>query len=115
MIAEDDEYNYLYLYNLLEKEKIKIKRALNGKEAVDICLNEKIDLVLMDIKMPVKNGIEATKEILRHKPHLPVIMQTAFAYPEDKEKSLCAGCVEYITKPISPELIVEVIGKWLKK
>ncbi|MBU8893702.1 MAG: PAS domain S-box protein [Bacteroidales bacterium] len=104
LIAEDDEVNFLYLEELLSvlDFKFKIYHAKNGKEAVDMCKsNPDINLILMDIKMPVMDGLEATKKIKKLRPELHIIAQTAYSTSEDKNKAISAGCNNVITKPIS--------------
>jgi CheY-like chemotaxis protein/two-component sensor histidine kinase len=114
LVAEDDAISYNYLYKVLESEKVKIIRALNGEEAVNICReNPLISLVLMDIKMPVLDGYEATQQILAFRPGLPVIATTAYAFPEDRQKALSCGCVDYIAKPINKDKLIEIINKHL--
>lgn len=74
-------------------------RAINGSEAVELCLMmPDISLVLMDVKMPVMDGYEATRLIKQLKPDLPVIALTAFAFAGDKEKALDSGCDNYLSK-----------------
>ena len=118
LIAEDEEVNFMYLEILiLEKLKIpsKIIHAKNGKEAVDICKNIKdIDLVLMDIKMPIMNGFQATQEIKKILPTLPIIAQTAYSTTEDKEMAQKVGIVDFLTKPINKELLHRVLKSYLK-
>ena len=117
LIAEDDDMNYALLVELLREKNVKILRAITGKEAINICLNNDIepDLVLMDIKMPDLNGYEATIEIKKHKPHIPIIAQTAYAQAGDEEKSKKAGCDAYITKPIKGILLLEILDRYLWK
>jgi signal transduction histidine kinase/ActR/RegA family two-component response regulator len=101
LVVEDDEVNYLFLETVLSKNNIQTVRALNGVEAVEICSkNEEINMVLMDIKLPLMNGYEATRRIKKLRPDLPIIAQTAYAMQEDKHKALQAGCDGYIPKPI---------------
>jgi signal transduction histidine kinase len=116
LVAEDTDLNFKLLKIILEKEKINIIRAFNGEEAVDICLkNEGIDLVLMDVKMPVLDGMEATKRILEFRSDLPIIAQTAYAFSEDRISALKSGCVDYISKPIKKATLIELINKHLVK
>ena len=114
LIAEDDDPNYLYLEQLLAPTKAKIIWAINGQEAIDTCLKNKVDLVLMDIKMPIKDGIEATKEIRQNGLNIPIIAQTAYAFSEDKEKALSSGCDHYISKPIDQFELLNLISQYLK-
>jgi CheY-like chemotaxis protein len=117
LIAEDEEVNFMVLEILLE-EKIKLPctiiHAKNGLEAVELCKNiPEIDLVLMDIKMPKMDGHEATKRIKEFRPNLPIIAQTAFSSPEEKEKALLSGCNDFIAKPISKDALNGVINDYL--
>jgi CheY-like chemotaxis protein/anti-sigma regulatory factor (Ser/Thr protein kinase) len=117
LIAEDEEVNFMVLEILLE-EKIKLPctiiHAKNGLEAVELCKNvPEIDLVLMDIKMPKMDGHEATKRIKEFRPNLPIIAQTAFSSPEEKEKALLSGCNDFIAKPISIDALNGVIHNYL--
>ncbi len=114
LIAEDSILNYTYLEALFQKTKVKILWAKDGKEAIEIChANDKIDLVLMDIKMPILSGLEAITEIKKFRKELPIIVQTAYAMPEDREKSLAAGGDEHLTKPINAEELFATINKFL--
>jgi signal transduction histidine kinase len=113
LIAEDEKSNYLFLETILHKTKAKIVWATNGKEAVDLALNNNISVVLMDIKMPVMDGYEATKKIKQAKNELPVISQTAFVMEGEVEKSLNAGCDDYIHKPINPDLLLMKLFRFL--
>ncbi len=114
LIAEDDDNSYAYLKELLQKTKVRLVRAVNGKEVVEaVKFSEDIDIVLMDIQMPYKNGYDATKEIKAIRPKLPVIAQTSFAMEGDKEKSIIAGCDDYITKPLNPENLFAKIQQFL--
>jgi signal transduction histidine kinase/ActR/RegA family two-component response regulator len=115
LIAEDEEVNYMFLEILL-KDKLKLNcellHAKDGKESVEICkTNSDIKMVLMDIKMPIMNGYEATKKIKEMYPNIPVIAQTAYTTREDKEKAQLAGCDDFISKPINKELLKSVINK----
>jgi CheY-like chemotaxis protein len=110
LIVEDDEVNYLFLETVLSKSNIKTIRAVNGIEAVEICaVNNDINLILMDIKLPFLNGYEATRRIKIIKPDLPIIAQTAYAMHEDREKALEAGCDGYISKPIITSELLKLI------
>jgi PAS domain S-box-containing protein len=114
LVAEDEYFNYLLLEELLSENNMKIIRALNGVDAVNICKNNPdIDLILMDIKMPVMDGFEATKEIKQFRPDLPIIAQTAYAHPGDKERALSFGCSDYIAKPFTQQQLLDLIAKFL--
>ena len=114
LIAEDVESNYKLLEIILKKE-YNLLWAKNGKEAVEYALAEHPDAVLMDIKMPVMDGIEALKEIRRHTTELPVIMQTAYAFDTDRRIAEEAGCNNgFITKPVMPRELKMYLDKYLK-
>lgn len=114
LIAEDEDSNYRYIEKLLSKIGYRLLRARNGYEAVEFArIYNDIDLILMDIKMPVKNGVEATREIRLFKPNLPIIATTAFAIPGDRDVFLKAGCDEYIPKPIKSEVLIEMVNKFV--
>jgi signal transduction histidine kinase/ActR/RegA family two-component response regulator len=117
LIAEDEEVNFMVLEILLE-DKIKLPctiiHAKDGLQAVEFCKNiPEIELVLMDIKMPKMDGHEATKQIKEFRPNLPVIAQTAFSSPEEKEKAFLSGCNDFIAKPINKDVLNSVINKYL--
>jgi signal transduction histidine kinase/CheY-like chemotaxis protein len=104
LIAEDVESNYFLIETILKKTGARLIWAKNGKQAYEMCREDHaIDLVLMDIQMPVMNGYDSTREIKKIRPSLPVIAQTAYAMSGEKEKSIAAGCDDYLPKPIKKE------------
>jgi signal transduction histidine kinase len=112
LIVEDDETNYFLLELFLTKTKANLMWAKNGLEALEIVKNNSnIDLVLMDLKMPVMNGIEATKLIRQIKPTQLIIAQTAFAYKDEKDEFLKCGFDGYIEKPIILDKLLEIINE----
>lgn len=114
LIAEDVDDNYLFLKTFLRKTKINVLWAKDGKETIDICRdNDKIDIILMDIRMPFIDGYEATRKIKEFKPNLPIIAQTAYALNSDYQKVFDAGCDEYITKPILGKILFQKMKKFL--
>jgi two-component system, cell cycle response regulator DivK len=113
LIAEDEEFNFLYLKEILMVTRATLLRALDGEMAVEICQGSEVDLVLMDVKMPRMNGLDATRRIREFNTTLPVIAQTAYAMVEDDEKCLAAGCTEYLTKPINSKVLLSVIDKYM--
>lgn len=116
LVAEDEELNYLLLEEILGELKCKIIWVNNGAEAVKACSeNTEIDLVLMDLKMPILNGYEATMRIKKIRPLLPIVAQTAYALIEDRAKALEAGCNNYISKPINKTSMVEMVNFFFKK
>jgi len=113
LIVEDDRYNAEYLKEILSDNGLNILLTDNGREAIEICLSKAIDLVLMDIRLPDMNGYEAAKEIRKHKPHLKVIAQTAYAAQDEKQKAFDAGCCDYVSKPTRQDLLLSVLSKHL--
>ena len=115
LIAEDVESNYKLLEIILKKE-YELLWAKNGKEAVDYALERHPDAVLMDIKMPVMDGIEALKEIRRHTTQLyPSSCRTAYAFDTDRRIAEEAGCNGFITKPVMPRELKMYLDMSLKK
>jgi len=114
LIAEDVESNYLYLKAVLSKLNATIFWAKNGVEAVNICNEQSIDLVMMDLQMPEMNGYEATKILKRKFPNLTIIAQTAFAMSDDREKALDVGCDDYLAKPIKSKDLLNTVEKFIK-
>jgi len=115
LVAEDEDTNFLYLSALLSKFNHIIFRAGNGKEAVDLVRDDDtIDLVLMDIKMPILNGFDALKQIKKIRPCLPVIAQTAYALSDDEQSIRAAGFDGYIAKPIMKQQLMDAISSICK-
>jgi CheY-like chemotaxis protein len=114
LIAEDVESNFLYLKAVLSKLSATIYWAKNGIEAVEICENNPIDLVFMDLQMPEMNGYEATEILKKKLPNLPIVAQTAFAMSDDREKALDSGCDDYLAKPIKSKDLLNVVEKYIK-
>ena len=112
LIAEDSVSNYMVLSRILKKH-FTIVWALNGQDALDIVNRQPIDLVLMDIKMQEMDGITALKKIKKTHKKLPVIIQTAYAYDENREQAKKAGCVDFIEKPIKADILMKSIRKFL--
>ena len=113
LIAEDEKINRMYLEIILKDLPIQIFWAQNGLEAVEIFSeHEGIDLVLMDIKMPLMDGEEAMQKILALKPGTRIVAQTANALSSDREKYLVSGFVDHISKPIERQQLITVMEKW---
>jgi CheY-like chemotaxis protein len=114
LVAEDDSSNYLFIESFLKQVNAKVLWARDGLQAVDLFKNHKsIKLVLMDIRMPHMNGIEAAREIRRINTETPLIALTAYAFTNDREKSLEAGCNEYLSKPVKLDTLIETLNKYL--
>jgi CheY-like chemotaxis protein len=113
LIAEDDFTSFKYFSVALAKLSLELFHAVNGQEAVDLCeRHPEIGLVLMDLKMPVMDGFEATRIIKQRRPHLPVVAQTAFALSGDEYKAGEAGCDDYISKPFGRKELLEKLEKF---
>jgi signal transduction histidine kinase len=114
LVAEDEENNFKLLATLLKKTKANILWAKNGLEAVNMCQqNPSIDLILMDIKMPKMNGIEANKKIKAIRKDIMVVAQTAFAYEHDINEFLSSGFDSSITKPIKIKELMNILVQFL--
>jgi PAS domain S-box-containing protein len=113
LIAEDDDISYEYLKKILDNHSYQLLYAKNGADAVWIVKNNPdIDLVLMDIKMPVMDGMEATKQIKKIRPELPIIAQTAYSFNEERALIMQAGCSDYLSKPIDREKLLKIIERY---
>ena len=111
LIAEDDPINYMYLEIILKTMVKRIDHAKNGEKAVDLASKNPYDLVLMDLEMPIMNGIRATQKIKQQFPDLPIIAQTAFTDQNDKDQAFEAGCDDYIMKPFKKGDLLKIINK----
>jgi len=115
LVVEDEEFNFLFIEEILKNSKINIIHAKNGKEAVDFCRqNSEIDIVIMDLKLPVLDGYTATKIIKQFRPNLIIIAYTAYALPQDEAKADEFEFDSYISKPISRKKLLETIEKYIK-
>ena len=115
LVVEDDETSFLYLKTVLTLEKLEVLHASSGSEAIEMCrLHPEISLVLMDIKLPEMNGLEAVRKIREFRPDLPVVAQTAHAFSSDRQEALNAGCNDFITKPIPKNKLLEITAKYVK-
>ena len=114
LIVEDDEVSYMYINEILTNAKMNVFRAQNGKEALHyLSIEPDINIILMDLKLPVLNGIDTTIEIRKFNKNVPIIAQTAYAFDHDKERALAAGCNDFITKPIDKDLLIEKMSNFL--
>jgi CheY-like chemotaxis protein len=110
LIAEDNDSNFILMTYIL-KRYYQFDRAKNGQEAVDMVEKGNYDIILMDIKMPIMDGMEATKLIKEKHPDLPIIALTANAFDSDRQLAFEAGCDEFLPKPISSEVCLKTISK----
>ena len=108
LIAEDNDSNFILMTYILKKY-YEYDRARNGKEAVEMVDKSTYDMVLMDIKMPVMDGLEATKAIKENHPDLPIVALTANAFDSDRQLALMAGCNDFLAKPVSSEHCLKTI------
>ncbi|MCF8363404.1 MAG: response regulator [Prolixibacteraceae bacterium] len=113
LVAEDTDSNYFFIEAFLERTHANLIWAQDGVEAVQLFKENKIDLVLMDIMMPEKDGYDATREIKKIDSSVPVIAQTALALPDDEEKCYNAGCNYVLVKPINSEDLIATIKRFL--
>lgn len=115
MIAEDVESNYTLLAEALEGTKAELIHAKDGKQAVELFEQDPgIDIILMDIKMPVVDGLEATKKIRGMNPDVPIIAQTAFVVDFEKKDAINAGCDDYVSKPLNFGKVFKLMDLYLK-
>ena len=112
LVVEDVESNFLLLKAIIGKI-YTLLHAWNGREAVEMYEQSQPDLILMDIKMPEMNGIEALKEIRKKDTNIPIIMQSAYAFENDMEAARAAGSNGFITKPINIVELKKTISKFL--
>ncbi len=114
LIVDDEEVNAMFLDAVFHGTSAQVLFAKNGQQAVELCKNiSKIDLILMDLKMPVMNGIKATQEIRKFNTRIPIIAQTALASEEDRQVCLQVGCNDAITKPIEVEELLYLVNKYI--
>ncbi|MEI7725483.1 MAG: response regulator [Bacteroidota bacterium] len=113
LIADDEETNSLLLERMLRKEGLDMLVVSDGLQTVEACKNNPlISMVLMDLKMPVLDGFEATKMIKAFRPDLPIIALSAFALSGDERRALAAGCNEYMTKPLRKDLVMRKLRQY---
>lgn len=113
LIVEDNDSNYLLMSKYLG-DKYSHLRASNGLEAISMFKEHNPNIIFMDIKMPIMDGLEATKAIREISKEVPIIALTAFAYDEDKENALSAGCDNFLTKPIPQRVLIDIIAEYIE-
>ncbi|SDC14887.1 response regulator [Williamwhitmania taraxaci] len=116
LVVEDDDLNFNYIDIVMELEGLTVLWAKNGVEAIALFdQHPEISIILMDIRMPAMDGYEATRQIRTRNSTIPIIAITAFAQLSDKEKSLDAGCNDYLSKPVRKDDLLKAIYKHLPK
>ena len=115
LVAEDEIYNFIFIKEILSNIGLTVLHTKEGNETVEFCkTNPQLNLILMDIKMPVMDGFEAAKKIKEFRPDLPIIAQTAYALDHEREKYSGAAFDDYITKPINKDELLLKIMKYLQ-
>jgi CheY-like chemotaxis protein len=110
LVVDDQETNLMVMDGILKYHYgIDADFANNGKEAVDMAARREYDLIFMDVDMPVMNGIDATRAIIRNNPNMPIIAVTSNGLDENKEACLKAGMLESLVKPIDLDELRKVI------
>lgn len=112
LVAEDEDSNYELVRIVLNK-RYRLMRAKNGIEAVTICEDEHPDLILMDIRMPGMNGLDATRIIKEVSPEIPIIALSAYAFDQNIREAKAAGCSEFMPKPFKVEDLLDVVQKYI--
>jgi len=114
LLVEDDQQSQDLIKQILKPLKVIVNDVSDGHDAIQhVILHPGTNLILMDLKLPVLDGYEATKVIRKLKPHIPIIAQTAYAMAGDREKAISAGCDEYITKPIDSGNLLRLVKLYL--
>jgi len=115
LVVEDNEDNLYLIRFILEENGYEVIEARDGAEGVELAINKKPDLILMDIQLPDIDGMEVTRRIRASEADsdIPIIALTSYAMTGDREKALAAGCTGYIEKPINTETIMAEINKYL--
>ena len=113
LLVEDDPVNARFLTILLLKTNIELLYAADGIEAIEVVKSRPVDIILMDMNLPVMDGYEATTQIKQLKPEIPIIAQTAHALSRDKIHCFEVGCDGYMTKPISKRKLYGLMERFL--
>lgn len=115
LVAEDDDFNYKFIEIVLKKESYVVLRAENGIQAVKLCKEHPgINLILMDIKMPIMGGLEATREIKKFRPDVPIIALTAYVSASDEYQAYLFGCDDFLSKPVNRVKLLTTVNSALK-
>ena len=113
LIVEDEDTSRKILTLALEGKDVELIFAGDGVDAVEMAVKHAPDLIVMDIMLPRMNGLEATEKIRSLDKDIPIIALTAFAFADDREKSVEAGCTEHLAKPVKIEELKRVLQKYL--
>jgi two-component system, cell cycle response regulator DivK len=113
LVVEDVDTNKIFFDAALRRTKAKILWAKDGQEAIDMFKANVVDLVLMDLQLPVMDGYTATREIKKINPDIPIIAQTAHVMSGEREKCMEAGCNDYLAKPIRLQTLIDTLSKYL--
>ncbi len=113
LIAEDEEDNFEFLRVLLSRKVAKLSRARNGAEVLEILKTTSPDLILMDLKMPVMDGYQATREIRKSDSRIPIVALTAYTQSEEKKLAAEAGCTAFVSKPVQKEMLFSEVKRAL--
>jgi CheY-like chemotaxis protein len=113
LVVEDVDTNKIFFDAALRRTKATILWAKDGQEAIDMFKANSIDLVLMDLQLPVMDGYTATREIKKINPDVPIIAQTAHVMSGEREKCMEAGCNDYLAKPIRLQILIDTLSKYL--
>ena len=117
LVVEDNDLNYQLVQFILDKMGLDVFRASHGEHVLDMAINERPDLIYMDIQLPGIGGLELTRLLKGNSAtrHIPVVALTAFAMVGDEEKALAAGCDAYLTKPVSPRQLRDTTQQFLQQ
>ena len=115
MVVEDYDDTRVMVRQVLERKGYRVLEALNGMEAVELARRERPDLILMDINLPLIDGVNATRRIgeIEGMSDVPIVALSAYDSPELRESALRAGCVEYLNKPINVDQLAELVHRLL--
>ena len=116
LIAEDEAVNRIYFSRVLGKEGLSVDEASNGREAVAKALEKQYDLILMDLKMPLLGGLEATEAIRKAETsrHTPIIALTSYSNPEDQARCRNAGMDAFLSKPLNNRQLLDMVRRYIK-
>ncbi|HLW06076.1 MAG TPA: response regulator [Marinilabiliaceae bacterium] len=115
LVVEDVDTNKIFFDAALRRTNARILWAKDGKEAIDIFKENEVDLILMDLQLPVMDGYTATREIKKINSEVPIIAQTAHVMSGEREKCLEAGCDDYLAKPIRLQVLIDTLSKYLNE